>query len=118
MANHRTAKASQEIKRCLSQIIMMDIKDPNVPPLCSIVAVEVSKDMKHAKAKVSVMQDEEKSEAAVNALNRASGFIRHRLNEMLALRNIPSVKFVIDHSIEYSIEIASTIKKLHDEQEH
>ena len=58
MANYsRTDRVSEEIKRELSAIIR-DLKDPRLPQMVSVVSVRVTKDLKFAKANISVMGDE------------------------------------------------------------
>ena len=55
MANYsRTDRVSEEIKRELSAIIR-DLKDPRLPQMVSVVSVRVTKDLKFAKANISVM---------------------------------------------------------------
>ena len=48
-----------EVQRELSQIIRSEIKDPRIHPLTSVVAVEVTPDLKYCKAYISVLGDEE-----------------------------------------------------------
>ena len=43
-----------EVQRELSQIIRSEIKDPRIHPLTSVVAVEVTPDLKYCKAYISV----------------------------------------------------------------
>ena len=53
----------------------------------------------------------------VEALNRASGFIRWRVQERIVLRKIPDLKFFGDDSIERGVRICSIIDKLKVEEE-
>ena len=53
-----------EVQRELSQIIRSEIKDPRIHPLTSVVAVEVTPDLKYCKAYISVLGDEEAGKTA------------------------------------------------------
>ena len=57
MANYsRTDRISEEVKRELSAVIR-ELKDPRLPVMTSVVSVRVTKDLKFAKAYISVMGD-------------------------------------------------------------
>ena len=76
MANYsRTDRISEEVKRELSAVIR-DLKDPRLPVMTSVVSVKVTKDLKFAKAYISIMGDEK---------TVSGGFARRR-QERLARR--------------------------------
>ena len=78
MANYsRTDRVSEEIKRELSAIIR-DLKDPRLPQMVSVVSVRVTKDLKFAKANISVMGDEKTKKDAFAALKSAAGILKKR----------------------------------------
>lgn len=110
MANYREQKVTNEVRRLLGDIISKEVRDPAVPSMCSIISVKVTKDLKHAKVDISFMDKEKDPEAAIKALNRASGFIRHRLGEQMTTRTVPEIKFVYNSSIEHSIKINELLK--------
>ncbi len=60
-----------EVQRELSQIIRSEIKDPRIHPLTSVVAVEVTPDLKYCKAYISVLGDEEAGKATIEGLRRS-----------------------------------------------
>ncbi len=112
MANYsRTDRISEEVKRELSSILR-EIKDPRLPMMTSVVAVSVTKDLKFAKAYISVMGTDEQKKEAFSALKSASGFIRREVGHRLNLRNTPEFTFVVDDSIEYGAHINEILKEL------
>ena len=115
MANFRNQKVSNEIKRLVGTIIQNEVRDPNVPHMCSVISVKVGNDLKNAKINISFMDAEIDPKAAVKALNRASGFIRHRLGELMTTRTVPEITFVYNQSIEHSIRINELLQKVKDE---
>ena len=111
MANNRMERVKEDIRRELSAI-MRSIKDPRLSPMTSVVAVEVTKDMKYAKVYVSVMGSEEEKKASLEALKNATGFIKRELGQRLSLRGVPHPSFVIDRSIDYGAHINELIAKI------
>ncbi len=110
-----------EVQRELSEIIRSGIKDPRIHPMTSVVAVEVTPDLKYCKAYISVLGDEEAAKATVEGLRCASSYVRRELARRVNLRNTPEIKFILDQSIEYGVNMSKLIdevtKDLHDEDE-
>ena len=112
MANYsRTDRISEEVKRELSAVVR-ELKDPRLPLMTTVVAVKVTKDLKFAKAYISVLGSAEDKKGALAALKSASGFIRREIGHRLNLRNTPEFTFVEDDSIEYGAHINEILKEL------
>lgn len=117
MPDNRKPRLAGEFRRILSDIIRTEIKDPRLSGLCSITGVEITKDLKFAKVKVSVLGTEEEKKSALDTLKRASGYIRKVLSESMSIRRVPELVFVGDDSIEYSIHISKVIEDMHRQKE-
>ena len=104
MANYKIGRINEEIKRELTDV-MRSLKDPRITGLLSIVKVDLSGDMSHAKIYISSMDGFEAAKEAVTGLTHAAGFIRREINLRLNLRTSPDFKFIADDSIEHSAEI-------------
>ena len=117
----KNTRINMEVQRELSQIIRSEIKDPRIHPLTSVVAVEVTPDLKYCKAYISVLDDEEAGKATIEGLRSAASFVRRELAHRVNLRNTPEIKFILDQSIEYGVNMAKLIdevtKDLHDDEE-
>lgn len=117
----KNTRVNMEVQRELCDILRNGIKDPRVAPMTSIVACEVAPDLKTCKAYVSVFGDEKAQQDTIAGLKKAEGFIRRELAHTLNLRNTPEIKFVLDQSIEYGVnmskKIADVTKDLKDEEE-
>ena len=113
MANYsRIDRISEEVKRELSMIIR-ELKDPRLTKsVVSVINVNVTKDLKFAKAYISVLGKEEVQKDAMDALRSASGFIRKEVGRRINLRNTPEFTFVLDNSIEYGAHINQVLKNL------
>lgn len=117
----KNTRINMEVQRELSQIICSEIKDPRIHPLTSVVAVEVTPDLKYCKAYISVLGDEEAGKATIEGLRSAASFVRRELAHRVNLRNTPEIKFILDQSIEYGVNMSKLIdevtKDLHDDEE-
>ena len=117
----KNTRINMEVQRELSQIIRSEIKDPRIHPLTSVVAVEVTPDLKYCKAYISVLGDEEAGKATIEGLRSAASFVRRELAHRVNLRNTPEIKFILDQSTEYGVNMSKLIdevtKDLHDDEE-
>lgn len=108
----KNIRINEEVMRELSNIIRGEIKDPRINPLTSVVAVEVAPDLKTAKAFISVLGDEESQKKTLEGLRSAEGFIRRELARSINLRNTPEIRFILDQSIAYGMEMSQKIDAL------
>ena len=116
MPSIRYDRINEEIKKALSEIVR-EMKDPRISPMTTIMLVEATNDLKLAKVKVSVYdKDDEVRRETVASLNRAEGFIARELGRRIDIRRIPTLKFTLDDSIEYSVHIAEIIDRLQRER--
>ena len=108
----KNRKINDEVLRALAQIIAGGIKDPRISPMTSVLAVEVAPDLKTCKAWISVYGDEEKKKETMEGLSSASGFIRGELARRVNLRNTPQLRFILDDSIAYGVEMSRRIDEV------
>ena len=70
---------------------------------------------------ISVLVDEEAGKSTIEGLKSAEGYVRRELASRINLRNTPQVKFILDQSIEYGVNMSRLIdevtKDLHHEEE-
>ncbi|MBC5688028.1 30S ribosome-binding factor RbfA [Mediterraneibacter sp. NSJ-55] len=115
----KNTRVNAEVQRELSNIIRGGIKDPRVAPMTSVVSVEVAPDLKTCKAYISVLGDEKAQEDTLKGLQSAERYIRRELARTINMRNTPEIKFIVDQSIEYGVNISHKIdevtKNLKDE---
>ncbi|MBE6014132.1 MAG: 30S ribosome-binding factor RbfA [Lachnospiraceae bacterium] len=111
----KNTRVNGEVQRELSSIIQNEIKDPRIPVMTSVVKVEVAPDLKTCKAYISVMGDDDAKKAAIEGLKSAEGFIKNRIAKVINLRNTPEIRFILDESIEYGINMTNIINNLSKE---
>ncbi|MDE1061707.1 MAG: 30S ribosome-binding factor RbfA [Gammaproteobacteria bacterium] len=97
----RTQRVADQIQRELAALIQREVKDPRVG-MATVSAVEVSRDLSHAKVFVTVLnggEDQQEITESVKALNNASGFLRSQLGQRMKLRIVPTLRFHFDDSL-------------------
>jgi ribosome-binding factor A len=90
----RSDRLASKIQRELASLIQNGLKDPRLTML-SILEVQVTKDLSHAKIFFSVLNEADASDC-LQALNRASGFLQHEIGKSLKTRITPKLSFVYD----------------------
>ncbi|MDD3204454.1 MAG: 30S ribosome-binding factor RbfA [Lachnospiraceae bacterium] len=105
----KNTRINGEVQRVLADVIRGEIKDPRINPFTSVVAVEVSPDLKTCKAWISVLGDEKSQTDTLAGLKSASGFIKSKLAKTINLRNTPEITFVMDQSIAYGVNMSKMI---------
>ncbi|WP_071515777.1 30S ribosome-binding factor RbfA [Geitlerinema sp. PCC 9228] len=116
--NRRVARVASLIKQEISQMLLNDIKDDRVGAgMVSITAVDVSKDLQHAKIFVSIYGTEAAREETMAGLKAATGFVRSELGHRVRLRRTPEVRFIEDRSIERGTQVLSLIDRLQRERQ-
>ena len=116
----KNTRINGEVLKELSNIIRGEIKDPRINPMTSVVAVEVAPDLKTCKAYISVLGDEKSQKDTITGLKSAEGYIRRQLARTVNLRNTPEIRFILDQSIEYGINMSKLIDEVteHDNKMH
>ena len=108
----KNIRINSEVQREMSQIIREDLKDPRIHPMTSVMAVEVTPDLKFAKIFVSVLGDDEAKEKTMEGLKKSASYARNQLASRMNLRNTPELTFVLDNSIEYGVMMSKRIDEV------
>ncbi len=112
----KNSRINGEVQRVLAEVIRGEIKDPRISPMTSVVSVEVAPDLKSCRAYISVLGNEEAQKDTMEGLRSAEGFIRGRLAKEINLRNTPEIRFIIDQSIAYGVDMSKKIDQVMADQ--
>lgn len=104
----RKDRISEEVRREVDRILREDVRDPRVTGTWSITRAEVTRDLRYAKIRISVLEDELRA-PLLKALKSASGFVRRELGHRLHLRYTPELLFEPDENIAYGVHISSIL---------
>ena len=108
----KNTRINGEVQKVLAEIIRGELKDPRNNPMTTVMAVEVAPDLKSCKAYISVLGDVQSQEDTLKGLNSAMGYIRTQLAKKINLRNTPEIKFIMDQSVEYGINMSKLIDEV------
>lgn len=105
----RTRRIGEQLQRELAELIRSELNDPRIG-MVTVSAVEVTRDLAHAKVFVAVLgADEEQVNASLDALGSAAGYLRKLLGQQLKLRTIPALHFHYDDSFDRGARLSQLI---------
>ncbi|HEX5513810.1 MAG TPA: 30S ribosome-binding factor RbfA [Gammaproteobacteria bacterium] len=105
----RTRRIGEQLQRELAELIRDEINDPRIG-MVTVSAVEVTRDLAHAKVFVAVLgADAEQIAASLEALKSAAGFLRKLLGQRLRLRTVPALHFQYDDSFDRGARLSQLI---------
>jgi len=112
--SRRLVKYAGNIKKALSSIIDLKVKDPD-KGFVTITSVKVSPDLKIASVYYTVLGDDEQKSKTRKALERSNGFIRNELKPSIKSRWLPELRFFYDETLDQAEKINNLINKIHDD---
>lgn len=110
--SNRPERVAQRIKRETADILETTLRDPRLGGMVTVTDVEVTHDMGMARIYVSILEEGEEREQALQALASAAGFVRRQLAPRLGLREVPELRFVLDTSIERGARVEDILRRL------
>ena len=111
MRQNRAARVGDEIQKVISQLLLTEVKDPRIPMMTSVMEVRMSSDLTHATVFLSVYGSQQEKRECMEAVNRASGFIRSQIAKRIKLRVAPELHFKLDESIEKGMDLMNLINR-------
>lgn len=110
-ARLRPQRLAEAIRETLSELLLRESKDPRLHGVV-ISAVELSGDLKQARAFFSVYGDEERERQALDGLHQAKAFLRRQLGRRMRLHNPPDLEFRRDRGYERADRVARILDGL------
>jgi len=114
--SRRMERFDELLRQEIARLIAEEVRDPRVG-FTTVMQARVSPDLRHARVYVSVLGDDEEKEAAVDALQRASGFLRGRLGAIVEMKYLPELKFELDRSLERASRIEEILDRVRPPEE-
>jgi ribosome-binding factor A len=116
MIPNRLKRVNHLLQREISDIVRREVKDPRVAGVASVTEVVTAADLSHARVYISMLNDKDQREAAIEGLSKAADFIRSKLRGKISLRHIPELRFFADESIERGVRIAMLISQVNESE--
>lgn len=118
MADARRAdRVAEAIRTEIATFLSEGAKDPRLVGLVTITAVEVTRDLRHARLFISVMGSDSERAATLEALESMKGHLRTRLAKSMRLRVAPDIAFKVDESVARAARIESLLAQVRERKD-
>lgn len=117
MSKQRLDRLNSLLKEVVSEVIHKDVDNPDVAEFVSVTRVDISRDLKHARVYISIIGDDETKQSTLKALSRAAGFIGVNASKKVVMRFFPTLRFIIDDTVDKVMRIEELLKEIHEEQD-
>ncbi len=99
-------------------VLRGSVRDPAAKDVV-ISAVRMTDDLSIARVYVRVLEeiDPDRQDLVVEALQRASGFLRHEIGQRLQLRHVPSLEFYWDDVVDSGLRIESILEEIREDSD-
>ncbi len=112
---NRPDRFGQHVQRELATILLKGpLRDPEARPV-TVTHVGMSKDLRIANVHVQVHSEIQDKTKAIEALQRAAGYLQRKLAPRLSSRNLPELRFYLDESLDGVDRLGKLINNLQTE---
>ena len=115
------ARVNDLLRDTIAEVVAGELKDPRLEvPLLSVTEVRASRDLRNARAFVSVLtdgpdatdDDDDAAANAITALNSAAPFVHRVIRRRLRMKRVPFVEFELDPRIAGSAALQERLREL------
>ena len=110
----RSDRVEGQLRKEISKILQEDIKDPRIG-FVTITRIDLTKNLRYARIYFSILGDDNAKEESLKGIKSSIGYIRKLIAERMNLRYVPELYFILDNSIEYSINLEKTFERIKHE---
>jgi len=111
----RSLQIASNIQQELQKRLSRGLADPRIRGLVTVTKVELSDDLKHAKAFISVLP-EERAKLTMHGLISATGRLRKDVMERIHIKEMPTLKLIYDEGHKAEMEVFELLEKDRQEQ--
>jgi len=112
----RQDRVNAAIRKEIGELLLYQMTDPRLEHV-TVTSVSVTRDWSVAKVYVSALGDEQQLKDAVEALNKAAGFVRSQIAPRLTLRHIPTLQFLGDDTARKAQRLEQIFREEHQPDE-
>jgi ribosome-binding factor A len=107
----RSARVADLVRAELSLLVLTEAHDPDLRRV-TITDVEMPPDLRSARVYFSCLGGDEERTKGLEALRRASGFLRGEVGRRCQLRYAPELHFISDRSLERGARIEEILAEV------
>ncbi|MBX2860314.1 MAG: 30S ribosome-binding factor RbfA [Vampirovibrio sp.] len=109
----RGDKVRKALIREVSDVLAAQLKDPSVAnELVSVIDIDLSKDLRHARVYLSVMGDEETKARVMEVVEEKTPRIRSEVGQRIRMRYTPELVFYLDDSLERGARVSQLLDQI------
>ncbi len=112
----RMKRINDRIKEILSIVLLTKIEDPRLMNV-SVTDVKVDRELDFANIYVSSLDNDDSPEEILEALKRASGYLKYEISEEIDLRIMPKLRFFWDSTPQKADRIDTLLAQIKAENE-
>lgn len=112
----RMKRINDRMKEILSIVLLTKIEDPRLMNI-SVTEVRVDRELDYANIYVSALDNDHSPEEILEALNRASGYLKYEISEEIDLRVMPKLRFFWDATPQRADRIEALLAQIKAEEE-
>lgn len=112
--SYRNVRIADQIRSELARLLREEVRDPRVG-FVTLTEVDLSPDLKHARVYVTTLAEDR--ESTLQALHRATPFLRRSLAQQQNLRFTPQLRFMIDESVTTGFRVEQLLQEIAGEEE-
>ena len=117
MPTRRQRRVNALLQQALSELLQNEVADPRLD-LVTVTDVETSSDLRQAHVYVTFLATPKDQGESLEALKKATGYLRRQLGQKVYLRYLPELNFHMDPSIEAGLRIDSILDELESSGEN
>jgi ribosome-binding factor A len=110
----RVRRVANRIQEELAVLLQREVSDPRLSVL-TVTGVEVDREFAYATIYVSSLENQERMEVIMGALEGAKGFLRSRLASRIPLKSFPQLRFRQDSSPNRGARIDELLSEIREE---
>ena len=96
----------------IATFLANDAKDPRIVGIVTVTAVDVTRDLRHARVFVSVLGSDAQKAATFEGLANVASHLRGRVGRALRLRVAPEIEFRNDESVAHAAHIEQLLARV------
>jgi ribosome-binding factor A len=106
----RSLQIASNIQRELQNRLARGLSDPRIRGMITVTKVELSDDLKHAKAFISVLP-EEQAKLTMHGLISATGKLRKDVMQRIHIKEMPTLKLIYDEGHKAQMEVFAILEQ-------
>jgi len=111
MSKIRQKRTAEQLQWLLSELFQRELNDPRLQGV-TITDVTIDRELEHADIYVNALGDEEREKEVMEALKKATGFLRREVAARMRLRKVPQLHMHWDPTLQQAMEVDAILDTL------